>query len=86
MSRTVALMPALAVVTAGVLAAGSSGPRETQRTIGLGDYLASGHTFVSGQYNVGEPVGTVNDATDMELPLGRPVTITKANLGKYACK
>ena len=35
MSRTVALMLALAVVTAGVLAAGSSGARQTQRTIGL---------------------------------------------------
>jgi ABC-type sugar transport system substrate-binding protein len=35
MSRTIALMLALAVVTAGVLAAGSSGARQTQRTIGL---------------------------------------------------
>ena len=35
MSKTVALMLALAVVTAGVLAAGSSGARQTQRTIGL---------------------------------------------------
>jgi YVTN family beta-propeller protein len=34
MSRTIALMLALAVVTAGVLAAGSSGAREPQRTIG----------------------------------------------------
>ena len=35
MSRTVTLMLALAVVTAGVLAANSSGARQTQRTIGL---------------------------------------------------
>jgi len=35
MSRTVALMLALAVVTAGVLAASSSGAADTQRTIGL---------------------------------------------------
>jgi ABC-type sugar transport system substrate-binding protein len=35
MSKTIALMLALAVVTAGVLAAGSSGARQTPRTIGL---------------------------------------------------
>ena len=35
MSRAVALMLALVVVAAGVLAAGSSGARQTQRTIGL---------------------------------------------------
>lgn len=35
MSRTTALMLALAVLAAGVLAAGSSGARQTQRTIGL---------------------------------------------------
>ncbi len=51
------------------------------------DYLASGHTFVPGQYNVGGPVGTVSyDATDMELPLGQPITITKANVAQYAGK
>jgi ABC-type sugar transport system substrate-binding protein len=51
------------------------------------DYLASGHTFVPGQYNVGGPVGTVSyDATDMELPLGQPLTITKANLAQYTGK
>jgi hypothetical protein len=35
MSRTVVLMLPRAVVVAGVLAAGSSGARQTQRTIGL---------------------------------------------------
>jgi hypothetical protein len=51
------------------------------------DYLASGHTFALGRYRVGSPVGNVTyDATDKELPLGRPLTITKANLGKYAGK
>ena len=35
MRRTIALMLVLAGVAAGVLAAGSSGARQTQRTIGL---------------------------------------------------
>jgi hypothetical protein len=49
------------------------------------DYLGSGHTFASGKYDVGGPVGTVSYvATDMELPLGQPITITRANLTKYA--
>jgi ABC-type sugar transport system substrate-binding protein len=48
------------------------------------DYLASGHTFAPGQYDVGGPVGTVTyDAKNQDLPLGQPLTITKANLGKY---
>jgi ABC-type sugar transport system substrate-binding protein len=47
-------------------------------------YLASGHAFVTRQYNVGGPVGTVSyHATNKELPLGRPLTITRANLAKY---
>ena len=51
------------------------------------DYLASGHTFAPGQYDVGGPVGTVTyDAKNQELPLGQPLTITKANLGQYAGK
>ncbi len=48
------------------------------------DHLASGHTFAPGQYNVGGPVGTVTyDAKNQDLPLGQPITITKANLSKY---
>ncbi len=51
------------------------------------DYLARGHTFVAGRYNVGGPVGTVSyHATDKELPLGQPLTITKTNFGKYMPK
>jgi len=50
------------------------------------DYLARGHTFASGQYDVGGPVGTGSyDARNMELaPLGQPLTITKANIDQYA--
>jgi ABC-type sugar transport system substrate-binding protein len=48
------------------------------------DYLARGQTFASGQYDVGGSVGTVSyDATDTELPLGQPLTITKANVDQY---
>jgi ABC-type sugar transport system substrate-binding protein len=51
------------------------------------DYLASGHTFAAGQYDVGGPVGTVTyDARDRMVPLGLPLTITKANLAQYAGK
>ena len=51
------------------------------------DYLASGRTFTPGQYDVGGPVGTVSyGAKNQELPLGQPLTITKANLGQYAGK
>lgn len=53
-------------------------------TIWAADYLARGHTFAAGQYNVGGSVGTVSyDATDDELPVGQPITITKANLAEY---
>ena len=49
------------------------------------DYLARGHTFAPGSYNVGGPVGTVQYlAQDAELPLGQPLTITKANVDQYA--
>jgi ABC-type sugar transport system substrate-binding protein len=137
------MMLAIAVVAAGVLAAGSSGARQTQRTIGLitqngaegffgevftadnggdcpplddpyltsvrvgaeeivcpGDpaklgyltvwaanYLARGHTLTPGSVRVGGPVGTVQYFKhNQELRLGPPITITKANLAKYAGK
>jgi rhamnose transport system substrate-binding protein len=48
------------------------------------DYLASGHTLTPGSYDVGGPVGTVNYYShNQELPLGPPLTITKANLAQY---
>jgi rhamnose transport system substrate-binding protein len=55
-------------------------------TVWAADYLARGHTFASGQYDVGGPVGTGSyDATNLELaPLGQPLTITKANIDQYA--
>jgi rhamnose transport system substrate-binding protein len=49
------------------------------------DYLASGHTFRPGPYNVGGPVGTVHYfGPNKELRVGMPLTITKANLDKYS--
>jgi hypothetical protein len=43
--------------------------------------------FAPGSYNVGGPVGAVQYlGEDAELPLGQPLTITKANIGKYAGK
>jgi ABC-type sugar transport system substrate-binding protein len=48
------------------------------------DYLAGGHTFKPGRYDVGGPVGTVHYfAPNKEVRVGGPLTITKANLGKY---
>ena len=48
------------------------------------DYLARGHTFAPGSYDVGGPVGTVQYlGQDAELPLGQPLTITKANVDQY---
>jgi len=53
-------------------------------TVWAADYLARGHTFAPGQYDVGGPVGTVSYyAENQELPLGQPLTITKANLDQY---
>jgi ABC-type sugar transport system substrate-binding protein len=47
-------------------------------------YLATGHTFAPGQYDVGGPVGTVSYyEPNMELRLGQPLTITKANVDQY---
>jgi ABC-type sugar transport system substrate-binding protein len=48
------------------------------------DYLAGGQTFRPGPYAVGGPVGTVHYfAPNKELRVGRPLTITKANVDKY---
>jgi hypothetical protein len=56
-------------------------------TVWAADYLGGGHTFAPGSYDVGGPVGTVQYLShNQELRLGQPLTITKANLGKYAGK
>jgi ABC-type sugar transport system substrate-binding protein len=56
-------------------------------TVWAADYLAGGHTFAPGSYNVGGPVGTVQYLShNQELRLGQPLTITKANLAQYAGK
>lgn len=48
------------------------------------DYLASGHTFAPGPYNVGGPVGTVTYySANQELRLGQLLTITKDNIDQY---
>jgi ABC-type sugar transport system substrate-binding protein len=53
-------------------------------TVWAGDYLARGHTFTPGPYDSGAPIGTVHYyGQDDELPLGQPITITKANLAQY---
>jgi rhamnose transport system substrate-binding protein len=54
-------------------------------TVWAGNYLASGHTFKARRYDVGGPVGTVRYYRHgKELRLGRPLTITKANLAHYS--
>jgi rhamnose transport system substrate-binding protein len=54
-------------------------------TVWAADYLASGHRFAAGSYDVGGPVGTVHYFShNQELRLGQLVTITKANLAQYA--
>lgn len=54
-------------------------------TVWAADYLASGHTFAPGSYDVGGPVGTVHyHRHHQELRLGQPLTITKTNLAQYA--
>jgi rhamnose transport system substrate-binding protein len=56
-------------------------------TVWAGDYLARGHKFAPGSYDVGGPVGTVRYFShNHELRLGQPLTITKANLAQYAGK
>lgn len=53
-------------------------------TIWAADHLAAGQTLVPGAYDVGGPVGTVRYYShNQELRLGRPLTITKANLAQY---
>ena len=54
-------------------------------TVWAADYLARGHRFAPGSYDVGGPVGTVRYFShNRELRLGQPLTITKANLAQYA--
>jgi rhamnose transport system substrate-binding protein len=54
-------------------------------TVWAADYLAQGHTFAPGSYDVGGPVGTVRYFShNQELRLGQPLTITKANVDQYA--
>jgi rhamnose transport system substrate-binding protein len=54
-------------------------------TVWAADYLAHGHRFKPGSYDVGGPVGTVRYFShNRELRLGQPLTITKANLDQYA--
>jgi hypothetical protein len=54
-------------------------------TVWAADYLARGHGFAPGSYDVGGPVGTVRYFShNRELRLGQPLTITKANLAQYA--
>ena len=56
-------------------------------TVWAADYLAHGHKFAPGSYDVGGPVGTVHYFShNQELRLGQPLTITKANVDQYAGK
>jgi rhamnose transport system substrate-binding protein len=56
-------------------------------TVWAADYLARGHKFAPGSYDVGGHVGTVRYFShNHELRLGQPLTITKANLAQYAGK
>lgn len=55
-------------------------------TIWAADHLAAAHvlTFTPGSYDVGGTVGTVHYLSqNEELRLGKPLTITKANLARY---
>jgi rhamnose transport system substrate-binding protein len=54
-------------------------------TVWAANYRARGHTFAPGSYDVGGPVGTVRYFNhNQELRLGKPLTITKANVDQYA--
>jgi rhamnose transport system substrate-binding protein len=56
-------------------------------TIWAADRLARGHKFAQGRYDVGGPVGTVRYFRhNWELRLGQLLTITKANVDRYAGK
>jgi rhamnose transport system substrate-binding protein len=49
------------------------------------EYLLAGHRFKPRAYPVGAPIGRVwYDPKHRELPLGQPLTITKANVAQYA--
>jgi ABC-type sugar transport system substrate-binding protein len=49
------------------------------------NYLATGHSFRPGAYQVGGPIGIVwYHAAHQELRLGQPLTMTKANVDVYA--
>ena len=53
-------------------------------TVWAADHLGGSQAFASGSYDVGGPVGSVRyfDHNE-ELRLGRPLTITQANLAQY---
>ena len=54
-------------------------------TVWAADYLARGHRFAPGSYDVGGPVGTVRYFSHhKELRLGQLLTVTMANLAQYA--
>ena len=54
-------------------------------TVWAANWLASGHTFRPGAYEVGGPIGLVwYYAKKQELRLGPPLTITKTNVDVYA--
>ena len=54
-------------------------------TVWAADYLAGGHRFAPGSYDVGGPVGTVHYFShNQELRLGQLLTITKDNVAQYA--
>lgn len=56
-----------------------------KKVVVAANYLASGHTFAPGSYQVGGPVGTVQYfSRNEELRLGQPLTITQANIDQYA--
>jgi rhamnose transport system substrate-binding protein len=49
------------------------------------NYLATGHRFRPGAYQVGGPIGLVwYHAAHQELRLGQPLTMTRANVDVYA--
>lgn len=54
-------------------------------TVWAAKYLLTGHHFRPGAYQVGGPIGLVwYYAKHRELRLGQPLTITKANVDRYA--
>ena len=54
-------------------------------TVWAANYVATGHKLAPGSISVGGPVGSVQYfRQDEELRLGQPLTITKANVDKYA--